>query len=227
MSKATWTRSTAARAGVGRRGSRRWRRGRKRRSRRAVMRWARGVAGCGERREVVRGRPPRGAERRVPRLRSRKSLRRVGASCVREWRPRGRVGRSSSVGESRDGREGRRESQSKELGGRRGKGGRRLALGHVVARAVARTRAMREREEEREILVVRRMREEREEGSGPSPQWNFGRRRRITSRARRERPRVAGRGEIRWWEEKREYQAVWRGEGGEEGEDVPSRREQE
>ena len=74
MSKATWTRSTAPREVVERKGRRRGRRGTQRRSSRPVRICAIGEDGRGEGEEVVRGRPPSGQERRVPRPRRKKSL---------------------------------------------------------------------------------------------------------------------------------------------------------
>ena len=46
----------------------------------------------------------------------------------------------------------------------------------------------------------------------------------VTSRERMERPRAAGRGEIRWWEVTSLCQVLCRGEEGEEGRRAPSKR---
>ena len=94
-------------------------------------------------------------------------------------------------------------------------------------REAARKRTRGPRNEEREILSRQKKRVLKEEGSGPSHQGNLGRRRKRTRKARKVRPRVAGRGEMWWWEERREVHTVWRGEVGEEGERAPRTRPQE
>ena len=99
-----------------------------------------------------------------------------------------------------------------------GEGERRREEGQAREREAARRREREPLAEERKSLLPLRRREEREEGSGPSPQWNLGRRRRTISKERIERPRVEGRGEIWWGEERMEDQVVVRGEEGEEGE---------
>jgi len=80
----------------------------------------------------------------------------------------------------------------------RGEDGRRPLAGQERASSEERRRATAGEEEARESLAARKPLLVREEGSGVSHQENFTSRRIVSRRERMERPRAAGRGEIRW-----------------------------
>ena len=80
----------------------------------------------------------------------------------------------------------------------RGEDGRRPLAGQERASSEEKRRATAGEEEARESLAARKALLVREEGSGVSHQENFASRRIVSRRERMERPRAAGRGEMRW-----------------------------
>ena len=80
----------------------------------------------------------------------------------------------------------------------RGEAGRRALEGQEKAIREEKRRATAGEEKVRESLAALNPRLVREEGSGVSHQENLANRRMVIRRERRERPRAAGRGEMRW-----------------------------
>ena len=191
MSKATLARSTAPRAEVGRRGRRKGRTERVRRRRREEKRRARGEELEEEGEEAVTGNPPVREESKVPMPRRRRVLFSFagGRRAMERGGMRGRAGEIFG-----------KEEMSGQLqpGLGRGEDGRRPLDGQERASREDKSRATAGEEEAREILAARKPRLVREEGSGVSHQENFARRRIVSRRERMERPRAAGRGEMRW-----------------------------
>ena len=158
--------------------------------------WARGEEEEGEGEEAVIGNPPTREESKVPMPRRRRVLLSLLSFASGGRRAMERGGMRKIAGEKISGENGERFGQL-HPGLGRGLDGWRPLAGQEKASREERRRATAGEEQARLILPALIPRLVKEEGSGVSPQENFTSRRIVRSRDRIERPRAAGRGEMR------------------------------